>query len=68
MLQDGRGYITTHTLKEILHEIDQDLTDEELDLIIDEVDENGSGNLNFERRDQIVAIFSEWIFGCPAAQ
>ncbi|XP_045131507.1 troponin C, isotype gamma [Portunus trituberculatus] len=44
----GNGYITTDTLKEILRELDNRLTEEELDGIIEEVDEDGSGTLDFD--------------------
>jgi len=44
----GEGFITTDVLKEILSEIDNKLTSEDLDCIIDEVDEDGSGTLDFD--------------------
>jgi len=46
--KDGLGYITTDTLKEILREIDNKLTEDNLDSIIEEVDEDGSGTLDFD--------------------
>ena len=61
--KDAMGYISTgiclwhklllsfiflDTLKEILKEIDNKLTEEELDGIIEEVDEDGSGTLDFD--------------------
>merc|ERR1739848_589887 len=45
--KEGNGYISTDTLKEILKELDSKLTDEDLDNIIEEVDEDGSGTLDF---------------------
>ena len=48
LLPTGDGYITTDTLKEILRELDNRLTEEELDGIIEEVDEDGSGTLDFD--------------------
>ena len=36
------------TLKEILREIDNKLSEEDLDGIIEEVDEDGSGTLDFD--------------------
>ena len=48
--RDGQGYITTDVLKEILREIDSALTEDDLDNIIDEVDEDGSGTLDFDGR------------------
>ena len=44
----GNGYITTTTLKEILGELDNKLSEEDLDGIIEEVDEDGSGTLDFD--------------------
>ncbi|KAK8381316.1 hypothetical protein O3P69_018420 [Scylla paramamosain] len=44
----GDGYITTGTLKEILKELDNRLTEADLDGIIEEVDEDGSGTLDFD--------------------
>nr|P29290.1 RecName: Full=Troponin C, isoform 2A [Homarus americanus] len=45
--KEGNGYITTDVLKEILRELDNRLTEEDLDSIIEEVDEDGSGTLDF---------------------
>ena len=44
----GNGYITTGTLKEILREIDSSLNDYEVEQIVDEVDEDGSGTVDFD--------------------
>ena len=44
----GNGYISTDTLKEILRELDNKLSDSDLDGIIEEVDEDGSGTLDFD--------------------
>merc|ERR1712106_833981 len=46
--KEGNGYISTDTLKEILKELDSKLTNEDLDNIIEEVDEDGSGTLDFD--------------------
>jgi len=46
--RDGQGFITTDVLKEILREIDSELTEDDLDNIIEEVDEDGSGTLDFD--------------------
>ena len=43
-------YICLDTLKEILREIDNKLSEEDLDGIIEEVDEDGSGTLDFDGR------------------
>ena len=39
--KEGNGYITTDVLKEILREIDPELTEDDLENIIEEVDEDG---------------------------
>jgi len=46
--KEGKGYITTDILKEIIAEIDPKLTPADLDSIIEEVDEDGSGTLDFD--------------------
>merc|ERR1711863_224461 len=43
--KQGNGYITTNTLKEILREIDANLTEYNLDQIVEEVDADGSGTI-----------------------
>ncbi|KAG7155394.1 Troponin C-like 10 [Homarus americanus] len=50
----GNGYITTDVLKEILRELDNRLTEEDLDSIIEEVDEDGSGTLDFDEFMQMM--------------
>jgi len=44
----GQGFISTKILKQILHEIDENLSETELDGIIEEVDEDGSGTVDFD--------------------
>lgn len=44
----GNGFISTQTLKEILKELDSKLTEDDLENIIEEVDEDGSGTLDFD--------------------
>jgi len=46
--KEGQGFISTKILKQILHEIDDKLTEHELDGIIEEVDEDGSGTVDFD--------------------
>merc|ERR1712212_1284896 len=41
--KEGQGFITNEVLKEILREIDSTLSEEDLDGIVEEVDEDGSG-------------------------
>ena len=53
----GQGFIRTETLKEILRELDDKLTNEDLDNIIEEVDEDGSGTLDFDGKKNNGANF-----------
>merc|ERR1711978_16778 len=46
--KEGNGFISTNTSKEILKELDGKLSDEDLENIIEEVDEDGSGTLDFD--------------------
>jgi len=46
--KEGNGYITTDVLKTILAALDSSLKPSDLDDIIEEVDEDGSGTLDFE--------------------
>ncbi|XP_043523407.1 troponin C, isoallergen Bla g 6.0101-like isoform X2 [Frieseomelitta varia] len=46
--KEGNGYITTDVFRDILHELDDALSPDELDMIIDEVDADGSGTVDFE--------------------
>lgn len=53
--KEGQGFITTDVLKEILTEIDSKLTPADLDGIIEEVDEDGSGTLDFDEFMEMMA-------------
>jgi calmodulin len=46
--KEGNGYITTDVLKEIFKELDNTITEDDLDDMIDEIDEDGSGTVDFE--------------------
>jgi len=46
--KQGDGFITTGQLREIIAELDTRLTDEDLDGIIEEIDEDGSGTMDFD--------------------
>ena len=46
--KEGNGFITTSTLKEILQELDPKLSEDELKGIIEEVDEDESGTVDFD--------------------
>ncbi|XP_075220903.1 troponin C, isoallergen Bla g 6.0101-like [Lycorma delicatula] len=46
--KEGNGYITTAVLREILAELDPNITSGDLDMIIEEIDSDGSGTVDFE--------------------
>jgi len=46
--KQGNGFIPTTCLKEILKELDDQLTEKELDLMIEEIDSDGSGTVDFD--------------------
>lgn len=46
--KEGNGYIPTSCLREILRELDDQLTNEELDMMIEEIDSDGSGTVDFD--------------------
>jgi len=46
--KNGEGFIPTNVLREILKELDDKLTEEELDGMIDEIDADGSGTVDFD--------------------
>lgn len=45
-------------LREILHELDDKLSPEDLDGIVDEIDEDGSGTIDFDGRISLEVLFS----------
>merc|ERR1711953_863069 len=52
--KEGQGFITNDVLKEILREIDSSLTEDDLDNIIEEVDEDGSGTMDFDEFQEMM--------------
>lgn len=65
--KEGNGYITTDVFRDILHELDDKLSPEELDLMIEEIDADGSGTLDFDGKKKKIKkkthkqmIFPDW--------
>lgn len=56
LVKPGNGYIPTTCLREILRELDDQLTNEELDMMIEEIDSDGSGTVDFD------GMFSVYFF------
>ncbi|GLH11112.1 Neurocalcin homolog [Gryllus bimaculatus] len=46
--KEGNGYISTSVLREILRELDDKVTNEDLDMMIEEIDSDGSGTVDFD--------------------
>ena len=46
--KEGLGYITTETLRGLIGELLAPLTEEELEGILEELDEDGSGSMDFD--------------------
>lgn len=46
--KEARGYLPLDEFKKILREIDPELPEDELDEIIDEIDADGSGTIDFD--------------------
>ncbi|XP_072387179.1 troponin C, isoallergen Bla g 6.0201-like isoform X2 [Diabrotica undecimpunctata] len=46
--KEGNGFITIEVLREILRELDEKLTEDDLDNMIDEIDADGSGTVDWE--------------------
>merc|ERR1719320_2442717 len=53
-IYDKEGFITNDVLKDILREIDNTLTEDDLDHIIEEVDEDGSGTMDFDEFQEMM--------------
>lgn len=58
ILITGNGYIPTSALREILRELDEQLTEEELDGLIQEIDTDGSGTVDFDGKYIHTLIFT----------
>lgn len=70
--KEGNGYITTGVLREILRELDDKLTNDDLDMMIEEIDSDGSGTVDFDGKTvqffinqtkYLFVIFSYRIYG-----
>ncbi len=53
----AKGYITVEVLRQILHEIDDKITPGDLDLMIEEIDADGSGTVDFEGKVFVIEFF-----------
>jgi calmodulin len=61
--KEGNGYITTDVLREILRELDDKVTKEDLDMMIEEIDSDGSGTVDFDG-ETFLLIAAHYFFQC----
>ncbi|XP_033150909.1 troponin C, isoallergen Bla g 6.0201 isoform X1 [Drosophila busckii] len=52
--KEGKGYLTVATLRGILHELDDKISSQDLDSIIEEIDADGSGTVDFDEFMQVM--------------
>ena len=57
--KEGQGFITTETLRGLIGELLAPLTDEELEGIIEELDEDGSGSMDFDEFCEMMMTTAE---------
>lgn len=60
--KDGNGFIPTTCLKEILKELDDQLSEHELDSLIEEIDSDGSGTVDFDGKCNLRRIKFVWLY------
>lgn len=63
--KQGNGFIPTTCLKEILKELDDQLTEQELDIMIEEIDSDGSGTVDFDGELALFTFHSPLPMGIP---
>merc|ERR1711972_593242 len=57
--KEATGFITMDTFRSILAEVDPKLTEADLDQIIQEIDEDGSGTMDFEEFCELMMTNAE---------
>lgn len=57
--KEGNGFIPTSCLKEILRELDDQLSDGDLDGMIQEIDSDGSGTVDFDGEFESFVMFTD---------
>lgn len=58
--KQGNGYIPTTCLREILKELDDALTEQELDIMIEEIDSDRSGTVDFDGKLKIQILWTKF--------
>lgn len=65
--KDEKGYIPTSSLREILHALDDQITPDQMDGMIAEIDTDGSGTVDFD--GELFLFFSGFMkLPCDAAR
>lgn len=57
----GNGYITTDVLMEIFRELDNTITEDDLETMIEEIDSDGSGTVDFDGMFFVSFGDREWL-------
>uniref|UniRef100_A0A1B0ABJ9 EF-hand domain-containing protein n=1 Tax=Glossina pallidipes TaxID=7398 RepID=A0A1B0ABJ9_GLOPL len=60
--REGKGYLTVQVLRTILKELDDKLSNQDLDMIIDEIDADGSGTVDFDEFVQVMTGKSDFLY------
>jgi len=59
----GKGYITTEQLREILWELDNSTPASDMDKIIDEIDSDNSGTVDFEgKHTELIILIASILY------
>lgn len=66
--KEGNGYIPTSSLREILAALDDQITPDQMDGMIAEIDTDGSGTVDFDGEYHVSSNYPILSFACPLIQ
>lgn len=66
--KEGNGYIPTSSLREILAALDDQITPDQMDGMIAEIDTDGSGTVDFDGEYHVSSNYPILSFACPSIQ
>lgn len=66
--KEGNGYIPTSSLREILAALDDQITPDQMDGMIAEIDTDGSGTVDFDGEYHVSSNYPILSFACPLTQ
>lgn len=66
--KEGNGYIPTSSLREILAALDDQITPDQMDGMIAEIDTDGSGTVDFDGEYHVSSNYPIPSFACPLTQ